>query len=120
MLKKLTVLLMTGITLIASVVAASALTDQETLGQILYFDRFLSANQNQACASCHDPAVAGFADPLDQRFPVNFPVSVGSFNNLNGGRNAPMASYAMFSPAFHWMMVNCVVRRPVLGWAGYR
>jgi len=101
MTRKLTVLLMTGIMLLASVVAASALTDQERLGQILYFDRFLSANQNQACATCHDPAVAGFADPLNQRLPGEFVVSVGSFTNLVGGRNAPPASYAKFSPKFH-------------------
>lgn len=66
---------------------------------MLYFDRFLSANQNQACASCHDPG-AGFADPLNLRLPAQFPTSAGSFVNLFGGRNAPPASYAMFSPAF--------------------
>lgn len=79
--------------------AAAALSPEQELGQLLYFDRYLSLNHNQACASCHDPG-AGFADPLDLRLPVLYPVSVGSNTDLNGGRNAPPAAYALYSPPF--------------------
>lgn len=71
-----------------------ALTDQEQLGSLLYFDENLSINQNQACASCHLPT-AGFADP-DQHLPV----SEGSIAGKFGSRNSPSASYAAFFPEF--------------------
>jgi len=71
-----------------------ALTDQETLGQNLYFDTNLSEPAGQACSTCHDPNT-GFADP-DQ----NIPVSEGVIPGLFGGRNSPTASYAAFSPTF--------------------
>jgi cytochrome c peroxidase len=83
------VLLMVG-------VAAAQLTPEQKLGKLLYFDSNLSKNFNQSCASCHLPT-AGFADP-DQ----NLPVSQGSDLTLFGGRNAPSAAYAAFSPFFHW------------------
>jgi cytochrome c peroxidase len=102
MMKRTFACLMTALLVMISATAVLALTNEERLGQILYFDRYLSANQNQSCASCHDPDLAGFADPLNQRLPVAFPVSVGSFTNLVGGRNAPPAGYAMFSPLFHF------------------
>ncbi len=66
------------------------------LGSALYFDEDLSIHRNQACASCHFPAV-GFDDP-DRRLPV----SQGSFPDRFGGRNAPSAAYAAFAPKFHW------------------
>ncbi len=71
-----------------------ALTDQEQLGRLLYFDEALSINQNQACASCHLPT-AGFADP-DQHLPV----SEGSIAGKFGSRNSPSSSYAAFFPEF--------------------
>jgi len=71
-----------------------ALTNQELLGQNLYFDTNLSEPAGQSCSSCHDPS-AGFADP-DQ----NIPVSEGVVPGLFGGRNSPTASYAAFSPTF--------------------
>lgn len=79
--------------------ALAGLTKEQELGKLLYFDRFLSASQNQSCASCHDQG-AGFADPLNLRLPVQFPTSAGSDTALFGGRNAPPAGYAMFSPPF--------------------
>lgn len=80
--------------LLAVSFTAAALTDQETLGQNLFFDTNLSEPAGQACASCHDPN-AGFADP-DQ----NIPVSEGVIAGLFGQRNSPTASYAVFSPVF--------------------
>ena len=79
--------------------ASAGLTKEQELGKLLYFDRFLSANQNQSCASCHDQA-AGFADPLNLRLPEEFPTSAGSDTSKFGGRNAPPAGYAQFSPPF--------------------
>ena len=99
-MKNVCTLLLSLIVVIGTFSAAVAgLTKEEDLGELLYFDRFLSANQNQSCASCHDPG-AGFADPLNLRLPDKFPTSAGSDTTLFGRRNAPPASYAMFSPPF--------------------
>ncbi len=84
--------------------AAPQAADKEALGQLLYFDKNLSINRNQACASCHLPP--NFVDPANVADPVNAPVSLGSDPSLNGGRNAPSAGYAAFSPAFHWDSVG--------------
>jgi len=80
--------------------AAGPITEQE-LGEQLYFDQTLSLNDNQACASCHDPD-SGFADPRNTADPYNTPVSPGSIGGKFGTRNAPSAAYARFSPSFHW------------------
>ena len=77
----------------------AGLNKEQALGKLLYFDRYLSSNHNQSCASCHDVS-AGFADPLNLRLPEQFPVSAGSITSEFGGRNAPTAAYAMFSPPF--------------------
>jgi len=79
----------------------AGVTKEEELGKLLYFDRYLSKNHNQACASCHDPE-AGLADPLNLRLPAEYPVSAGSDTTLFGGRNAPPAGYALYSPPFHF------------------
>ncbi len=81
--------------------AVAELTAEQNLGKFLYFDTYLSLNKNQSCASCHHPS-AKFADPLNVKYPYDFPVSLGSDTTLNGGRNAPTASYAAFIPIFHW------------------
>lgn len=80
--------------LLSSSGSAFALTNQETVGQNLYFDTNLSEPAGQACASCHVPT-AGFADP-DQNLPVSEGVIAGRF----GTRNSPSASYAVFNPTF--------------------
>lgn len=103
MLKKFSISLAVVIILLASfTIAFAGLTKQEELGQLLYFDRYLSANQNQSCSSCHDPS-AGMADPLNLRLPEVFATSAGSETALFGGRNAPTAKYAMFSPPFSYI-----------------
>ncbi len=81
--------------------SAYALTDIEKLGGRIYRDTDLSINSNQSCKTCHHPS-AGFADPLNRRDPYNFPVSPGSEPCNYGGRNAPSAAYAGFSPIFGW------------------
>lgn len=73
---------------------AAALTPQEELGRLLYFDTNLSEPAGQGCVSCHDPS-AGFAEP-DQAMPVSEGVIPGRF----GTRNSPAAAYAVFFPPF--------------------
>ena len=73
-------------------------TNKEKLGQLLYFDKELSINHNQACASCHTPP--NFVDPANAANPVISVVSAGSDPALHGGRNAPSAAYAAFTPRF--------------------
>lgn len=80
---------------------AANLTDLEKLGGLIYRDKNLSLNQNQSCMTCHHPS-AGFADPENRKNPIDFPVSDGSDLKLFGGRNAPTAGYAGFSPVFGW------------------
>ena len=76
-----------------------AQTTVEQLGEALYFDLNLSIDNNQACASCHDPAF-GFVDPVNVQ--TGSPVSGGSDGVSTGGLNSPSAAYAAFSPFFHW------------------
>jgi cytochrome c peroxidase len=75
--------------------------DLINLGGAIYKDLNLSLNQNQSCMTCHHPS-AGFADSENRISPTLFPVSDGSINTLFGGRNAPTAAYAGFSPIFHY------------------
>lgn len=79
-----------GLSLAKSVKPAS----EQHLGRLIYFDKDLSNPLGQACASCHLPA-AGYADP-DQ----DLPVSEGAITGRFGGRNAPSAAYAAYSPVF--------------------
>jgi len=76
--------------------AQAAMTSQERLGKMMFFDENLSEPNGQSCASCHHPD-AGFADP-DQHLPV----SEGVIKGLFGGRNSPTASYAKFFPEFSY------------------
>lgn len=100
MLKKIRIVLLTSLVILATVTGALAgLTLEQELGKLLYFDRYLSFNHNQSCASCHDIS-AGFADPLNLRLPDLYPVSAGSITTAFGGRNAPPSAYALHSPPF--------------------
>lgn len=98
----------------ASVNADTTVKDkaaQIALGKKLYFDVNLSANNNQSCATCHNPSAGGFIDDRpsvltlvdagwDEKVPP--PVSQGSHLDLFGGRNTSSAAYAAFSPAFRF------------------
>jgi cytochrome c peroxidase len=77
--------------------AAAALTEKEQLGSLLYFDKYLSLQHDQSCASCHFPD-AGYDDPEN-----NLPVSEGSVDGLYGGRNSPAVAYAAASPPFQYV-----------------
>lgn len=69
------------------------------MGQALFFDPNLSKNRTQACATCHNPD-AGFADNRDNG--VNAMASLGDDGKSIGDRQAPTATYAKFSPLFHY------------------
>ncbi|SFV54169.1 Cytochrome c551 peroxidase [hydrothermal vent metagenome] len=76
---------------------------KEKLGESLFFDKNLSLTKSTSCATCHDPK-HGFADArhtvAGNNNPVNGALSVGDDGVSLGGRNAPTAAYAKFSPAF--------------------
>nr|WP_319247441.1 cytochrome c peroxidase [uncultured Celeribacter sp.] len=78
--------------------SAADLATLEDLGEALFFDTNLSRNRTEACATCHNPEF-GFADPRGMASPGDDGVSIGD-------RNAPTASYAMFSPAFYQKAEN--------------
>ena len=102
MKKNMTAILsMTLFLLLLTVSVAMGMTPKEQLGKLLYFDKHLSVNNNQACASCHHPR-SGWADPLDAAAPDVFPISLGSVRSLNGCRNAPPSGYAAFNPVFYY------------------
>lgn len=87
-----------SVTLIAgAAVAATALTDIESLGRHLYVDKDLSLNSTQSCATCHHYNY-GFADPTNSLDPYQTVVSLGDDGFSKGGRNAPTSAYAGYSP----------------------
>lgn len=69
----------------------------ELLGRHLYKDKNLSFNGTQSCQVCHHP-LAGFADRRNAINPETSVVSIGADGVSRGGRNAPTAAYAGFSP----------------------
>lgn len=69
------------------------------LGKKLFFDTILSKDRTQSCATCHNPE-HGFVDNRDNG--VGGAGSLGNDGLSIGDRNAPTASYAMFSPEFHY------------------
>lgn len=77
----------------------AANTKLEKLGEKLYFDTILSKNKTQSCSTCHNPE-HGF---IDNRLNIKKSAeSLGDDGQSFGGRNAPTASYAKFSPDFHF------------------
>ncbi len=87
------------LSMIPSLPLAIADNDPANLGRQLFFDNNLSLNRSQSCATCHNPA-AGFVDNRDNG--VDAAVSLGDDGTSLGGRNAPSAAYAAFSPMFHY------------------
>jgi cytochrome c peroxidase len=97
MLRRRILICATVLLLIATAGNVAALSDQEMLGKLLFFDTTLSSPHGQGCVSCHDPNTA-FSDPDS-----NLAVSQGVLpQNRFGSRNAPSNQYAAFSPDFHF------------------
>lgn len=81
----------------ASIVFAGRLPNLEQLGKVMYKDTDFSLNGTQSCMTCHHQ-VTGFADPTNSRDPYYTVVSLGDDGVSLGGRNAPSAAYAGYSP----------------------
>ncbi|NOQ13990.1 MAG: cytochrome C [Methyloprofundus sp.] len=83
----------------ASSVTAQVLSDTEQLGKSIFFDKSLSIEQNQSCASCHGSEV-GWTGPIQE---INEQGSVyeGSISSQFGDRKPPSSAYATQSPIFH-------------------
>lgn len=84
----------------AGAAVAAELSDQERLGKAIFFDEALSINNNQSCASCHNPAT-GWTGATSQ---VNSTTVVyeGSIPERFGNRKPPSSAYATTSPIFHY------------------
>jgi len=76
--------------------ANSVLTPKEELGKDIFFDKNLSINYNQSCATCHAPE-AGWTGP-DTNTNLHGAVYEGSIPGAFGDRKPPSAAYATMSP----------------------
>lgn len=88
-----------GALLFASSCLAAELSNKEYLGKQIFFDAQLSFNQNQSCASCHDPSV-GWTGAISA---INGAGAVyeGSVPGFFGNRKPPSSAYATQSPILH-------------------
>jgi len=101
-MKKLIGVLISSIFLISAVWAAgggkpNVDSDMEKLGMRLYNDKNMSLYENQSCRNCHHH-FSGFADITNHLDPYANFVSTGTDGVSKGGRNAPSAAYAGYSP----------------------
>ena len=87
-------------TSLVSAVNAQSLSDNERLGKRIFFDKKLSVNANQSCASCHGPGV-GWTGPLSS-INLHGAVYEGSVPGRFGNRKPPSSAYATLSPIFHY------------------
>lgn len=106
-------LLATNQTLAKGTDAGSVISDlspKAQLGKLIFFDANLSESGNgavlvQSCASCHMPSqgFAGFNDVKLGGIPRGFVAGFaeGAVAGKIGGRKAPSAAYATFSPVLH-------------------
>jgi cytochrome c peroxidase len=83
----------------AGTAMAQALTDQEQLGKLIFFDQKLSIRNNTACASCHAPDV-GWTGPIPG-INMHGAVYFGSIRTRFGNRKPPTAAYAGDSPVLY-------------------
>jgi cytochrome c peroxidase len=76
----------------------------ETLGELMNFDKNISPNRNQACASCHMPYVA-FSGPIPS---VNLTMIAypGTVHFRAGKRTAQRYTYSPFFPVLQYNQVQ--------------
>jgi len=79
---------------------ASALNTTQQLGKQIFFDKNLSINRNQSCATCH-AAEVGWTGP-DSSLNSRSGVYSGSIPERFGNRKPPSAAYVAQSPVFHY------------------
>jgi cytochrome c peroxidase len=72
----------------------------ELLGKLIFFDRQLSVNRNEACAFCHMPQT-GFTGAI-QAFNITTVAYPGSVRYRFSQRKPQSAAYAVYSPVFHY------------------
>lgn len=77
----------------------AALSAEEVLGALIFFDRDLSLHRNQSCAECHG-ATVGWTGPLES-LAAHGAVYEGSVPGRFGARKPPSSAYATFSPTLH-------------------
>lgn len=70
------------------------------LGKLIFFDKNLSANRTQSCATCHAAGV-GFTGP-DSMTNAGGAIYQGALPHRFGNRKPPTAAYAGDSPVLHW------------------
>jgi len=91
-----------SVLLLLSVFAGTAMAQEqksvEKLGKALFFDKNLSYNKNQSCASCHGPEV-GWTGP-DEEVNKHGGVYEASIAGRFGNRKPPSAAYATPAPKF--------------------
>lgn len=97
--KSLMTLMALSLSTLAGTAVGATLTDQEMLGQEIFFDQNLSVNNNQACAACHAPE-AGWTGP-DGMINAHGAVYEGSISGRFGNRKPPSSAYATQSPILH-------------------
>lgn len=78
-----------------------AFETKEALGDSLFSDQNLSLNRTQSCATCHVAERAFIDDRPDANGEIGA-VSLGDDGTSLGDRNTPTATYAKFSPDFHF------------------
>lgn len=88
-------ILFTLFNLCTSLIYASTI-DKASLGQALFFDTRLSQNNQQSCATCHNPQHAFIDSRENSRFRM---VSEGADGHSFGNRNTPTAMYGAFHQA---------------------
>ncbi len=99
-MKKIVFTVLVSMFFSAAVISAgppSGLSRIELLGRHMFKDKNLSYNGTQSCQVCHHP-LSGFADRRNSINPETSVVSVGADGVSKGGRNAPSAAYAGYSP----------------------
>lgn len=74
--------------------------DMVELGKLIFFDKNLSANGNQSCATCHAPEV-GWTGP-DSLVNASGSVYQGAIPHRFGNRKPPTSAYGGDSPVFHF------------------
>ena len=72
----------------------------ELLGKLIFFDRNLSVNRNEACAFCHLPQ-AGYSGAI-QTFNLTTVAYPGSVRERFSQRKPQSAAYAAYAPVLHY------------------
>lgn len=98
MLKKIVIVLTVCflIPIGTSAITETTLSQEESLGKMLFFDTNLSVPPGQACATCHDPAWGWTHN--DPALHTTGGVYEGAVHTRFGGRKSPSSAYASYSP----------------------